>query len=280
MWSVKRPELEAGEAFLICIRKVKNQAMKQRLMAVQPDIEAAAADYSEKAENGELHQIPRVGMIGGVPGSELVKTYEGRMAKPGQPGRPIYDRLKLLPEGNRCPFCDHRSVSTLDHFLPKAHYPVFAVTPVNLVGVCAECNTAKLGSTPTDADSTLLHPYFDEVSDQQWLFARVVPTAPVALKFHVRTVREWDDVLNTRVSRQFEILKLADLYTSQAAREVTDIRQNLQRHFDNGGPEAVRAELEYQRDSRKANRVNSWQTAAYTALADSDWFCERGFAAI
>ena len=52
----------------------------------------------------------------------------------------------------------------------------------------------------------------------------------------------------------------------------------LRQDFDNGGAAAVRVELEYQWESRQANRVNSWQTATYEALAESDWFCDGGFA--
>lgn len=280
MWPVERPELDPGETFTTCISRVKNPAMRRRLTAIRPDIEAAAADYSEKAENGELHLILQTESIGTVPGSEMVKTYDGRMAKKGQPGRPIYDQIKLLPEGDRCPLCDHRNISTLDHVLPKNRYPIFAVTPINLVGACADCNKVKLDVAPTGAGDTVLHPYFDEANDQQWLIARVVQTMPAALTFHVIGVDEWDDVLNARIVHQFDLLGLAGLYSSQAARETTDIRQNLQRHFDYGGAAAVRAELECQWESRQANRVNSWQTATYEALAESDWFCDGGFAEI
>ena len=277
MWPVKRPKLDAGETFSICIKRVKDSGMRQRLMAIRPDIEAAEIDYIEKAENCKLYLIPRMEMVGAVPGGELVKTYDARMARNGQPGRLIYDQIKLLPEGNRCPLCDQRNVSTLDHFLPKTVYPVFAVTPTNLVGVCAECNRAKSALAPTNAAATLLHPYFDEVSNQQWLFARVEKMVPVAVTFHVISVDKWDDVLNARLAYQFKLLGLAELYSSQAAREVADIRQNLQQHFKDGGADAVRTELECQRQSRKANRVNSWQTATYMALTESDWFCEGGF---
>jgi len=280
MLHVERPEMDAGEAFSICISRVKNSAMKRRLLAIRPNIEVAAADYIEKAENGGLHLVRPMNDIGEVHGSEMVKTYSGRMAKKNQPGRPIYDQIKLLPENDRCPFCDHRNISTVDHILPKTHYPIFAVTPVNLVGCCADCNKVKRDVVPTDAFDIVLHPYFDEVTDLRWLVAKVVEQAPVALTFHVIEVDEWDDVLNTRIGHHFNLLELANLYSSQAAREITDIRQNLQRHFDSGGPDTVRIELEHQWQSRQANRINSWQTATYRALAESDWFCDGGFAQI
>ena len=280
MWRVEKPEMDVGETFTTCISRVRDSVTKRRLTAILPDIEAAAADYVDKAENGGLHLIPQQKVIGAVPGNEMIKIYDGRMAKKGQPGRPIYDQIKLLPENDRCPFCDHRNISTVDHILPKTRYPIFAVTPVNLVGCCADCNKVKRDVIPTSAFDIVLHPYFDEVTDQQWLVANVVERTPVALTFHVAEVDEWDDVLNARVVHQFELLRLANLYSSQAARETTDIRQNLQRHFDSSGSDTVRVELKYQWESRQGNRINSWQTATYEALAESDWFCGGGFAQI
>lgn len=280
MWHVEKPEMEVGETFKTCISQMKDPVMKNRLIAILPNIEAAAIDYLEKAELGKLHLIKQLSVIGAVPGSEMIKTYDNRMAKKGQPGRPIYDRIKLLPENDRCPFCDHRNVSTVDHILPKTHYPIFAVTPVNLVGCCADCNKAKLDVVPTSASDVVLHPYFDGATDQQWLAADVVKQIPAALTFYVINVPEWSATLNARVANQFRLLGLASLYSAQAARETSDIRQNLQRHFDSGGPDAVQEELEYQWRSRRENRINSWQTATYQALAGSDWYCNEGFARV
>ncbi|WP_417260432.1 MULTISPECIES: hypothetical protein [Pseudomonadota] len=277
MWRVEQPDFDAGETFTTCISRVRNPENRRRLTAIRPNIETAADDYVAKAENSELCLIPKIDPIGLVPGSEMVKTYEGRMAKKGQPGRPIYDQIMLLPEGDRCPFCDHRNVSTLDHVLPKTLYPIFAVTPINLVGSCIDCNKLKWHAEPTSENDTVLHPYFDDVTEIQWLGAHVVQQTPAALIFHVLEVGEWDETLNARIVHQFDLLELANLYSSQAAREITDIRKNLQRHFNSGGAGAVRAELEFQGESRRANRINSWQTATYEALAESDWFCTVGF---
>lgn len=275
---MEKPTIDAGETFATCISRVRNPEMKSNLLAIRADIETAENEYSEMAENGELHIFPQIDTVGLVPGSEMVKTYEGRMAKKGQPGRPIYDQIKLLPENDRCPFCDHRNISTLDHVLPKQHYPILAVTPINLVACCSDCNKLKLDVAPTNKSDIIIHPYFDVVNNRKWLNAEVIESSPAALIFNVIEVAEWDNTLNERVTHHFILLDLANLYSKQAAREMSDIRLNLQRHFDLGGAEAVRTELKFQWESRRANRINSWQTATYEALSKSDWFCETGFA--
>ena len=194
------------------------------------------------------------------------------------PGRTIYDQIKLLPEGDRCPLCDQRNVSTLDHILPKTLYPALAVAPDNLVGACFECNKAKLATAPVTPQDTLLHPYFDDVSHEQWLKAGIVPQAPPAVIFRVEAPHSWPADLTISVRHQFDIFGLPSLYSSEAAREISNIRHNLQTHFDAGGTGAVQNELMRQWYSRRANRLNSWQTATYEALAHDAWFCDGGFA--
>jgi len=170
------------------------------------------------------------------------------------------------------------SLSALDHILPKGHYPALAVAPLNLVAACMECNKLKLDVCPATAGDTFLHPYFDDISGDNWLTADVIEQRPCAVVFDVDPPGSWGGTLSARMRHQFELLKLAELYSREAAREISNIRYNLQRHFNAGGREAVRQELRRQWQSRRVSRLNSWQTATYKALSDSAWFCDKGFA--
>ena len=216
-------------------------------------------------------------MGGIVTKEEMVKIYDQRMAKKSAPGRAMYDHLMMLPKGDRCPFCDQRNVSTLDHILPKTQYPSLAVTPLNLVGACMECNKVKHSRSPKSAEEVVLHPYFDDISGDKWLVAKVVQTNPCAIIFDVVRAPGWDDVTEARARAQFTLFRLPYLYSSEAARELANIRCNLQTHLDNGGSVAVQEELLRQWSSRRSNRLNSWQTAMYEAISNDTWFCSGGF---
>ena len=279
MQPVERPDIDAGEAFQTCIGHIRDRDLRQRLSSVRRNIEAAASDYEQKADTGDLHLIAAAATVADcVTKDEMVRVYDQRMASKAGPGRAIYDQIKLLPVGDRCPFCDQRNVSTLDHFLPKALYPALAVTPDNLVGACFECNMAKPTLAPACQEDIVLHPYFDNISQEQWLTARVLQQTPCAVIFSVVPPRSWDAIITARVRYQFNLLGLSALYSSEAAREISNIRHNLQLHFDAGGADTVREELLRQWRSRRANRLNSWQTATYQALSHDTWFYSGGFA--
>jgi len=258
---------------------MRDGTSQRRLMRVRPQIEAASADYETRAGVGELHLIATSDSVGGsVTSAEMVNLYDRQMARKNGPGRSIYNKIRMLPEGDRCPFCDQRNVSSLDHILPKGRYPALAVAPLNLVGACMECNKLKLDVCPGAAEETFLHPYFDDISRDEWLTATVVQQHPCAVVFDVDPPGGWNRTLVARMRYQFDLLKLEELYSREAAREISNIRYNLQKHFDAGGRDAVRQELLRQCESRRANHLNSWQTATYNALFDSTWFCDGGFA--
>jgi hypothetical protein len=282
MWTVEQPDLDVKKTFDTCTSRVrdnqKNNFLRSRFAGVSRVIVAESGNFVVQAEAGEMFRVPQNQNVGGtVTTDEMVSLYDGRMAGKTGPGRSIYSTIKLLPEHDRCPFCDHRDVSTLDHILPKTLFPALAVTPLNLVGSCRDCNTAKKTLAPTSVDDAILHPYFDNVSDQTWLKARIIEQDVCAVLFRVKHRGEWSNSTNARLKAQFKTLGLNKLYSNQAAREMSGIRDSLIRKHDAGGAETVRHELEDQWRSRQVDRRNCWQTALYNALSRSDWYCDVGF---
>jgi 5-methylcytosine-specific restriction endonuclease McrA len=278
VWTVSKPAADAVETYKTCISKVKNIDLRTRLRAIEEDVGDAAEEYGAHAEIATLHEIQAAEMVGNVTADEMMAVYDQRMAAKNSPGRPIYDHIKMLPAGDRCPYCDQRNVSTLDHVLPKSLYPALAVTPVNLVGACMECNKTKKSIEPLIASDVVLHPYFDDVTGVPWLKANVIEQTPCAVVFHVEHPADWAPGMQQRVNNHFALFGLNQLYSAEAARELANVRFNLQKHFEAGGADAVREELIRQRDSRLANRLNAWQSAFYEALAGSEWFYSGGFA--
>ncbi|WP_271614961.1 HNH endonuclease [Bradyrhizobium sp. CCBAU 51627] len=247
-------------------------------MAIADQVKTESDLYARRASSAALHLIAQTdGVSGLVTTDEMVKVYDQRMAGKKGPGRHIYDAIKLLPKHGICPFCDHRPVSTLDHVLPKRLFPTLAVTPDNLVGACADCNKTKLSFAPSAPEEVFLHPYFDDVEDQQWLAAKVVQGPVAAIVFRTQANASWSNDLNERVRRQFRTLGLAQLYGAQAAREISDQAHLLGVIYDSRGSDGVREELTRQAETREAVRSNSWQAVTYRTLSENDWFCDGGF---
>lgn len=281
MIKLEPPDMDAGDVFAQCISRVRNPALRARLASVKQDVIQASNTFEDLATQARLYEFVRETVIGGVvTTSEMEAVYTQRMVPKTAPGRAAYDKLMSLARSGKCPLCAQRDASTLDHHLPKAHYPVLAVTPLNLVPSCKDCNKAKLANLPTNANEETLHPYFDDIDGDRWLFASVQTTAPASLKFFVDPPNHWDAVLAARMLLHFETLGLGELYAAQGADELLNIRHQLLTIHGMGGVATVRSELLARAESARAVRVNGWRVSAFEAFAESDWFCEGGFNAI
>lgn len=201
------------------------------------------------------------------------------MARFKSRGRLIYDDLMIAAPDDRCPFCGHRNVSTLDHCLPKAQYPALAVTPINLAPCCKDYNHDKGNLAPAFKDDQLLNPYYDDVTDDPWLFAEIVPGSPPGVKFLVGYPKHWNPDMSARVKNHFERLKLAKLYASQGGRQLQNMRGALAEIYDAVGMLAVREDLDRRYRGCSQIYVNSWEGALYRAAAASNWYCNGGFRA-
>ena len=274
-----RPQHTGGEAFTACISRVRNNQLQARLVSVTTSVQAASEEFDTASTNNSLHLIQRETLVGGVVTTEeMTNVYSRGMARSGAPGRHVYDEIVNSSPQGRCPLCAHRIVTTLDHHLPKAYYPALAVTPLNLVPSCTDCNRAKQADFPETPDEAYLNPYYDDIDGHPWLTAVVIESIPAAVVFQVTAPVAWDAVLAARVKRHFETLGLDRLYGSEAAEELVHVRKQLVEMHAAGGMNIVRAELEWRAGDYEEVRPNGWRSATYRAWANNDWFCNGGFA--
>ena len=278
MRKLEAPTDDAVEVFELCIGRVKKRALKKRLRRIVPDIRRAASAFEVAGHTRSFFQIPSSTSVRGIVSiEEMTAVYDSRMAKKGAPGRVVYDRLMGAVPHMRCPLCGQRTISTLDHYLPKANYPKLVVTPKNLVPACADCNKVKLARVALTASEQTLHPYFDDIDSMTWLYAEVVEGAPAALKFFTSPPDDSPTVVVARIHQHFMVFRLGPLYASHAAEELQNIKFGLTKVFAAAGEVGVRDHLAREMESRSQVHRNSWQVALYRALAASDWYCRRGF---
>lgn len=274
MRRVVRPSHDARNVFLLCVSRVRVRARRQLLEAAADDVGSAAAAFETAAASAAYYGLPRSTHVGAIDAAAMGLVYTNRMAKKGAPGRSVYDELLAAPEYGRCPLCGQRVVATLDHYLPKSIYPGLAVAPANLIPACSDCNKAKLILAPTTPETQTLHPYFDEVDHVRWLSARVAGSSPIALRYFVRQTNGLDTITRARLQYHFRTFGLGPLYGSYAAEELANLSHVMTQLRARKGASAVRRHLEEQRDSYYQIQKNSWQSALYRTLANSDLYCQ------
>jgi 5-methylcytosine-specific restriction endonuclease McrA len=280
MRTLSKPILDPKTVYLACISKVRKRQLKDDLESISDTIEADSLEYENYAQSSDWYLFNESDDVDGIISrTEMEKVYTNRMVGKLSPGREYYDEIKESSPYNICPLCGHRTVEQVDHYLPKSKYPSLVVLPINLVPSCEKCNKIKLDDSPSNALEQTLHPYYDDVTDHQWLFAEVRETSPASFRFFVRGVAAYDDELNSRISYHFNTLELNVLYASQTGAFISDIRHKLIDLHSQAGMAEVRSYLLEEEVTRSRNNINSWQRAMFQALTQSDWFCDGGFSA-
>ena len=268
--------LAAGEVFETCVSTVQNPALRARLKSIRSEVENESADYDDKAAGRQLYRKQPHNQVGSISGDEIVKVYTLRMVPRTSTGRRTYDRIMSAPVHRRCPLCGIGTVSTLDHYLPKTHFPVFSVTPNNLVPACEWCQRNKSEYFSATKGGQLLHPYFDNVENEVWLKAEVVFGAPAGFRYFASPPDQWTPSAKARVAAHLQKLKLPMLFSSNAGSRLSEIRARLAGLHHSGGVGAVRAHLQEELASIEADYINSWTAAMYRAAIANEWFCNGG----
>lgn len=278
MWTIERPEITALEAFDACRAGISTTDLSQRLEGIREHVQNAEADFHAAASAADLLKIASAGDVAGlVTADEMDMLYSRHMARSKSRGRPIYDRLMIAAPHDRCPFCGHRDVSTLDHTLPKAQHPALAVTPISLIPCCKDCNHSKGNLVLLSLEDQLLNAYYDNVSNIRWLYASIVEGSPPAANYYVSTPDELNGTIASRIMNHFDKLSLAKLYASQAGRQLQNMKSALNEIFEADGVNAVRQDLDRRARSYADIDLNSWEGALFEAAAANDWYCNGGF---
>ena len=232
MRKLQKPTDLPVDVFLDCISNYQDEALKNRLTSYCNEIKTASETFEKEIINTRLHTLAVQEEIEGVVNkTEMIAVYDNKFSKKGQPGRIYYDKLMAVPKLKKCPLCGYRIVSQLDHHLPKTKYPALAVTPINLIPACSDCNKIKTASKPSKTEEETLHPYFDDIENDPWLKAEVIVDNPVGIRFFVEKPFTWDDVKMKRVEHHFKLFKLGQLYSLYAAEELTLREYSLYKNF-------------------------------------------------
>ncbi|WP_306320513.1 MULTISPECIES: HNH endonuclease [unclassified Streptomyces] len=269
---------------------MRDKELKASFTEAVDFIEDASARFAEHSERSEVHTLEPMsfrpedsglGVALKITSQDLSKgLYEQRMAKVGAPGRRIYDRIKLGSANDVCPLCGIRKVSTLDHYLPRVDFSALAVTPLNLIPACFECNKIKHQKRPMEAAEQTFNPYVDDVTDARWLVATTYESTPATVHFSVGTPSGWDSTLIARARYHFEVFRLGELYSHHAVTEISRIRGTLRQMFRLLGSSGVREHLKGCEESAREHDVNDWKAVMFSALAENDWYCSGGFDAV
>jgi hypothetical protein len=201
----------------------------------------------------------------------LLWMYEKRL---GTSGAKVYRSAILALGATGCPFCHATFAPTIEHSFPKSTYPWLAVTPINMVPCCRDCNSERNVGRGTIAIS----PYVDHwLEDAAWVAATVPnPARPWVLDFAVIQPQGWAASRMQAADSLFADVKMRSRYRIAASQEFSSRSGRFLSVLELGGLEALKAELQFELDTHFAQSPNFYKTIAYKGWLKSfpviDWY--------
>jgi hypothetical protein len=280
MRALPLPGVTSSDVMSLCLSGTADAALRSRLKAIGPNLEASAMTYDANALAERLDLMAQVVSVGAVTKEELVALYSTHMSATGGAARAVYDQIRNAAPNKKCPLCGVGTVAVVDHHLPKAKYPDLSVVPANLVPACHFCNDTKKARYPRSAGEQTLHPYYDvRLLGSRWLRASIIPGTPVVITYSAHPPAAWTLIDRQRVQRHFVVCGLGTVFASNANDELGPLKTRLEKLEARGGAAAVQAHL-IEETANHSARPNSWQLSMYEALATDAWFTGGGFRAI
>jgi len=274
------PHYSVRDAYVCCLTDVQdtNLVYKNDMEGILPNIIFEGALYRQRAVVPELHLFPYASyalgtqiIINGITKNNLVALYGDYFSKSGTSSRNIYDYIRASSFGI-CPFCSFGNVTTLDHYLPKARYPLFSVTPDNLVPACADCNKGKGSSVLITAEEQSLHPYFSDSKfyNDIWITAKIEHTLPPSVAYLADPPPSWDDSSKQRALNHFKDFDLGNRFAIQAGLNLKSATTTVETLFPILGIDGVKAHFKNIATNEPPNSILG---TLYRALSEDDWFC-------
>lgn len=192
-------------------------------------------------------------------------------------------RVRLLdrPAAAICPYCAVSASGTLDHYLPKDDYPIYAILSRNLVPSCGPCNTNKrtLVLDGVTGVRAFFNPYYDPIPAVRFVeVSATLHVRTLALSFRLVRPPGFSARDFARVESHFRTLKLAKLYKLTALATLGDRVETFRRWSREGGPAKVAAELAKESVDLSGTLGQShWQVVLYEKLSTMRDFCDGGF---
>lgn len=268
--------IDHSKLYREAIGQTQRNVDRASLEALEDDMIQAGVKYDAAMRAGKPHTIKAMDLSPDV--RELVSgLYDKRLVDKNGVCRETYKKIRN--SASHCPYCEWGEIYEVDHFLPQASYPDLNIYPKNLVPICHPCNNLKLASVPESTTGYFfLHPYFDELPQVRWLFARMEfqSDGPVLI-YRISMDENVYGSQAGRLAYHFKTLHLSDRLRVRSSKVLTELQQIAEQMLPVIGVDGLANHFKDEGNKIFNMHRNTLEAAAYTAAGDCAEFCNGRF---
>lgn len=172
---------------------------------------------------------------------------------------------------NLCPYCMLDRPRTLDHYIPKAEFPEYAMFVKNLIPCCYDCNNVKDELWRINTDRQFIHFYNDNILDIQFLHSELLfnGNGVVPIVHHFLRQPERMSVDNFRiVTAHFVNLDLLKAYDDRVNSSLSSEIETIENYINFGFQNNVIIDILHTRFTSlsTSHGINYYQAVLYQTL--------------
>lgn len=269
MKRLNKPSMDIRTIVEDCANSYRNIDLRQRIINSTNYIYEKSNIYDSLSSQKSWHLINKNEYPAQLTHDEMTKLYTDKFVVQKQIREKYYDKIMSLCADGLCPICGIGYVSTLDHYLPKSIYPIYSITPSNLIPVCRDCNISKSDKPINSEFDAVLNPYYDTKLNEIWIEASIsLQNNTITIVYNVigKKPNIWSDIQYKRAKKHFEIFKLKKALSVQAISEIENNKFAWNTMLDTANDDFLKAYLEMQLESFERHDINSWRSVLYRAL--------------
>lgn len=270
MIKLSKPTYSVKQIVLDCASSYRDEQKKCRFNDTSDFIQSKSDEYDSLAEINNLSSIDVHSVVNNsISKDEMIELYEKKFVKQKDVRSKYYDKIMVAANGT-CPICGLGQVQNLDHYLPKTLYPTYAVTPVNLVPSCRDCNFIKNNAKFNKDTDAPIHPYYNDVNSIVWLKVRLLSQdGDLIPVFYVdEDLKIYDNQTYERYNNHMNTYNLFKRYSIEATRDIAENIFVWKKCLSTWGTKGF---VEYLNEivfSMEQTQKNKWKAALYRALAE------------
>ena len=184
----------------------------------------------------------------------------------------LCNNLRKLNNGEwMCPICQVTPVNSLDHYIPKTKYPLYAVHPRNLIPCCTTCNGHKSEKVVEEGKRVYWNAFLDSV-EQRYLYCDItIENGIPACNFSTKK-GDLSDELYKVIKTTFDDLHVADTMRDGVSCFVTELRDTIVENLIKKNFESLEQCICEIKQLYQPKNVNDVRKIAQLALLDSPAF--------
>ena len=142
-------------------------------------------------------------------------------------------RLEILTTNGfineKCPLCGVNNVQTMDHFIPQAKFPLYSISPKNLIPSCTTCNVSKSENVLEGSRRKYWNVYLDEIPNEKYLYCTLsIKNGLLKAIFDIRQ-NNIDDTTFRLLKNTMEDQKILQTYSAGLGSVIEELSSCIQR---------------------------------------------------